>query len=63
MPIILLEHITGHNKEQLGFRLFFLGKEDVDVKVIEVKKIDVDHLKKQLKKGKSVFLTKLPKRN
>ena len=59
----MLEHITVHNNEQLGFRLFFLGKEDVDVEVIEVNKIDFDDLKRQLKNGKSVFMTTLHKRN
>ena len=59
----MLEHIRGNNKEHLGFRLFFLGKEDIDVEVIEVNKIDFDYLKKQLTNGKSVFMTTVPKRN
>jgi len=58
-----LEHIRGTNKDHLGFRLFFLGKEDVDVEVIEVNKIDFDDLKRQLKNGKSVFMTTVPARN
>ena len=63
MPIKLLEHIIGHNKEHVGFRLFFLGKEELDVEVIEVNKIDFDDLKRQLKNGKSVFMTTVPERN
>jgi len=58
-----LEKILGRNQENLKFRLFFLGKEDFDVEVIEVNKIDFDDLKRQIKNGKSVFMTTVNARN
>ena len=58
-----LKNVLRNNKEILGFRLFFLGKEDLDVEVIEVNKIDFNNLEKQLKTGKSVFMTTIPEAN
>ncbi len=58
-----LKNVLGNNTEFFGFRLFFLGKEDLDVEVIEVNEIDFNDLKRQLKNGKSVFMTAIPEAN
>ena len=63
IPIKLLKYFLGKNKEPSGFRLFFLGKEDLDVEIVEVNKIDFDDLERQLQNGKSVFVTTLPEMN
>jgi len=59
MLIKLVEHIRRNNKDNFLFRLFFLGKEDFDVEILEVNKIDFDDLERQLQNGKSVFVTTL----
>jgi len=59
MLIKLMKHIRGNNNDHFLFRLFFLGKEDFDVEILEVNKIDFDDLERQLQNGKSVFVTTL----
>ena len=56
---------TANKNKNLGFRLFCLGDEDWDVKVIEVDEIDFEEVKSWLEGGKSVFISAIlkPKRN
>lgn len=46
-----------------GFRLFFLGENEYDVEVSEVKQIDFDNVKRQLLDGKSVFMKSMSRKN
>lgn len=51
------------NEEWKGFRLFFLGENEYDVEVSEVKQIDFDIVKRQLLDGKSVFMKSMSRKN
>lgn len=39
------------------FRIFFLGKENEEVEVMEVAKIDFEDVKRRLENGESVFIS------
>ncbi|MEJ2242175.1 MAG: hypothetical protein P8Y18_08545 [Candidatus Bathyarchaeota archaeon] len=64
---LLFKERTNKTKSKqynfLGFRLFVLGKNEYDVEVFEVKKIDFNKVKKRLEDGKSVFMTTIPEVN
>ena len=55
--IVPLEERLNDIKDCIGFRIFFLGEQECDVEVSEVKQIDFDNVKRRLKNGKSVFMT------
>ena len=55
--IMPLEERLNDNQDCIGFRIFFLGEQECDVEVSEVKQIDFDNVKRRLKDGKSVFMT------
>ena len=45
--------------QKSGFRLFFLGDKENDIEIIEVQDIDLEKMKKRLKKGKFFFISKM----
>ena len=45
--------------QKSGFRLFFLGDKETDIEIIEVQDIDVEKMKKRLKNGKNIFISKM----
>lgn len=63
--IMSQEDIQQDNIEWKGFRLFFLGDNELDVEVSEVKQIDFDAVKRKLLAypGNSVFITTVHGRN
>lgn len=54
--------VTQNAKENLGFRLFFVGNEDYDVEVVEVDEIDFDDVKRRLEGGESIFMSGIQRR-
>lgn len=58
-----LENQIENKKKSQGFRLFFLGKNECDVEVFEVKKIDFKNIKKRLDNGDSIFMTAIAEVN
>ena len=56
---MVLRNVIEGNKEKPLFQLFFLkDDEDQRVEVEEVKKIDFREVKKHLRQGESVFITR-----
>jgi len=51
-----IRNVTKNENKKLGFRLFFLGKKDLDMEVMEVEKIDFENVKRRLELGESVFM-------
>lgn len=45
------------NPDATKFRLFLLGKEDWDIEILEVNKIDYEIINRNLNLGKSVFIS------
>jgi copper(I)-binding protein len=55
---VLKSNPIGSNRENSVFQLFFLiNNENQDIKVVEVRRIDLTEVKKHLEKGESVFIT------
>ena len=48
---------TRSNPDVKKFRLFLLGKEDWDIEILEVNKIDYEIINRNLNLGKSVFIS------
>ena len=48
---------TRSNPDATKFRLFLLGKEDWDIEILEVNKIDYEIINRNLNLGKSVFIS------
>ncbi len=51
------------NPDATKFRLFLLGKEDWDIEILEVEKIDYEIINRNLNLGKSVFISGTSQQN
>jgi hypothetical protein len=40
----------------LGYRLFFIGQEDLEIEVMETNHLDIEEIEHRLKSGESVFI-------
>jgi uncharacterized protein with ACT and thioredoxin-like domain len=55
----MLKSVMKTKKEELTFQVFFLkNDEDQGVEVIEREEIDFEEVKRRLKSGESVFITR-----
>lgn len=56
--VLKSNHVEA-NRENLLFQLFFLiNNENQDIEVVEVREINFTEVKKRLKNGESVFITR-----
>ncbi len=51
-------NIFETNKETIIFQLFFLQNKDLNIEVVEIKKINFEEVKSRIERGESVFITR-----